>query len=149
MFMAAIGATYDNDTVQLGEYLDLFHPDANPLGVGDPLLIHAVLQKSHAAAKLLLERGANIYSTTDLGDNALHMVSKWGDLKMAQLLLAHQKNLDVLAQEDFTAINYAMAFRNYDIANALYRAGASVDIADSTFHLTARERAAQAKFKLE
>ena len=50
-------------------------------------------------------------------------------------------DIDLKGQDDFTAVNYAMSFKNYEIAKMLAKLGTSLEIADGIFHLTAKDRA--------
>ena len=107
--------------------------------MGDFALTYAIARENMDAAKILLEHGADPLAADYPGDNALHVGARRGNIELVRLLLDYQKDLDATGQDGFSAINYAMAFNHFEIARILHEAGASIDIPDFVFHMTARQ----------
>lgn len=114
---------------------------ANAVLGGDTAFFYSINQENYGAARILLDEGVDPEQKNDLGDNALHLAAKWNIKGLMGLVLDYQKNLDIVGQDGFTAINYAAAFGNYQIAKILAAKGANADIKDDIFHMSARERA--------
>lgn len=114
---------------------------ANAVLDGDSAFIYAIDQKNYHAAKILLDAGVDPNQKNVLGDNALHLAAKWNIKELLDIILSYPIDLNIIGQDGFTAINYAAAFGNYDVAHTLASKGANPDIKDEVFHLSARQRA--------
>ena len=105
----------------------------------EPLLLYILDWEEIDFMKLLLEEGVDYYVTDLVGNNALHKSSLRGDIEFVKLLIQYQRNLDVKGSDGLTALNYAAAWKHWDVVEALLEAGADPDISDD-FGGTARSR---------
>ena len=111
------------------------------------VLIYALAWNKIKAAEILLKHGADPLVPDALGDNALHRAAKWGGETQVKLVLNFIKNdadVNIKAQEGFTALNYAFCFANYGGARLLLQRGADPNIPDDVFHATALMRTLRA-----
>jgi ankyrin repeat protein len=65
-------------------------------------LLHAALTKQLAAARVLLEAGANVEAKEEGGLRALHLAAESGDLDMIRLLVDHHATIDAKADDGST-----------------------------------------------
>lgn len=145
--MAMFMAIFDNrldDVAHLAEQ-GLYNVDID----GDTAFMYAIDKKNYRAARILLDKGADPNQKNSLGDNALHLAAKWNIRELLNLMLDYDIDLDAIGQDGFTAINYALAFGNYDIAKKLAQRGANLDIKDDVYHMSAAERAKRDGTKLQ
>ncbi|MDR0213954.1 MAG: ankyrin repeat domain-containing protein [Comamonas sp.] len=107
--------------------------------MGDYALIYSFYQKRYDMTSLLLRLGADPYVKTFLGDNVLHLASKYGPLSLVKEICQYQGDLNVLGQDGFAAVNYALYFKNFEIAKFLFKSGASLSIKDDVTGISAKE----------
>lgn len=108
---------------------------------GESAFMYAINQENYNAARILLDAGVDPAQKNELGDNALHLAAKWNKKELLALILNYPIDLNIIGQDGFTAVNYAAAFGNYDIAKILLSKGADPDIKDDVFYMSARQRA--------
>jgi ankyrin repeat protein len=65
-------------------------------------LLHAALTKQLAAARVLLDAGANVEAKEEGGLRALHLAAESGDLDMIRLLVDHHATIDAKADDGST-----------------------------------------------
>ena len=65
-------------------------------------LLHAALTKQLAAARTLLDAGANVEASEEGGLRALHLAAESGDLEMIRLLVDHHATIDAKADDGST-----------------------------------------------
>jgi ankyrin repeat protein len=100
-------------------------------------LMFAVRKSNIEIIRLLIEAGANMYAKNDLGDMAIHLAAKSGDISAVKVFYEQGCNLDVMGQSA-TPIGYALRFGQIQVATYLAKCGADIDIADE-FGVTARD----------
>jgi ankyrin repeat protein len=108
-------------------------------------LIYASMGNNAVAAKWLLDNGADMYAQNIFDDTAFHMAAKKGFLDIVKSFCEHGVNIDVVGQEGFTSLNYAVNFEFDDVAAYLIGRGASIDIPDDVFHKTPLDRIREKK----
>jgi ankyrin repeat protein len=65
-------------------------------------LLHAALTKQLAAARVLLDAGANVEASEEGGLRALHLAAESGDVEMIRLLVDHHATIDAKADDGKT-----------------------------------------------
>ena len=78
-----------------------------------------------AAAKALIEAGADVNSLDAEGTPILHVAVSNGQLETVKLLLAHQVKLKAKDQYGLTALVYALKGQHSEMATLLKAAGGS------------------------
>lgn len=125
-------AAQDGDAERLKALLALdkrYLNDLNTAG-GDTALTSAVTGKHYAAAKVLLEAGADPSKANQLLLSPLLSAVSNADEKMVDLLLPYEPNLDFLGTASTPALHVAIAQNENAIARKLLVAGASPDVED-------------------
>ncbi|WP_162240427.1 MULTISPECIES: ankyrin repeat domain-containing protein [unclassified Acidovorax] len=115
--------------------------DVNLVSIYDGLtyLMIAVQKSDARAVRVLIEGGANLYAKNDLGDMAIHLAAKSGNLIIAKTFYELGCDLNVMGQSA-TPLSYALRFGWFELAKYLAGCGADIDLADE-FGITARELA--------
>ena len=100
-------------------------------------LMLAVRKSNVEIIKLLIEAGANFDAKNDVGDMAIHLAAKSGDISVMKAFYEKGCDLDLMGQSA-TPIGYALRFGRLEVAKFLVKCGANIDVADE-FGVTARE----------
>jgi uncharacterized protein len=82
------------------------NPNASDVSGWSPL-IRAAEESNDEIAQMLLERGADVHHTTELGETALHRAGGWG-LEVARLLLEHGADPNAVTREGRTPLMVAV-----------------------------------------
>lgn len=130
-------AIYNDDLTALGKALERF--DINYYqedSFGETPLIYAVMMEKDRIVEWLLDHGADMYSKNIFDDTAFHLAAKKGYFPMVRSFCEHGIMIDVVGQEGFTALNYAVWRDHNEIAAYLIEQGASLDIPDAFFNKT-------------
>lgn len=93
---------------------------------GNEAFLDAVRMEDVAAARSLLEAGANPNSGDLLG-RAIHYATATGDLEMIRLLLSQDADIDATDSNGRTALFLSIAFSHNDVARLLIREGANLE----------------------
>lgn len=96
-----------------------------------PLILAAERPDNTAIIKLLLDNGAEINATNDLGRTALIEAASIGDVPNVVLLLQYKPDLGVVTFADETALTFAVVNEYAAVVTALLGAGADVNWRDS------------------
>jgi ankyrin repeat protein len=83
----------------------------------------AVLGDAVSAAKLLLDRGANVGLPEEGGFQALHLAVETGDARLVELLLDHGADIHARAEDGTTPLGVAMKKGRDAMATLLRRRG--------------------------
>lgn len=136
-------AIYYNDIPTLEKYIDIY--GTNTIGYflsepGETPLFAAVRDEQPNAVDWLINAGADMYFKNPFQDNVLHLAARKGLLDIVEMLCEHNMLLDIIGQDGFTALNWAIHMRHDDVAICLINHGASLDIPDSEFSESPRDR---------
>ncbi len=107
-------------------------PDALPelfaRGASMPpnIMIEAAQYRQVRAARLLLDRGADVNAQTSYKETALYKAALNGDMPMVQLLLDRGARIETQNQER-SPLNLAASYGRLDIVRAMLRRGVSSD----------------------
>lgn len=96
-----------------------------------PLILAAEHPGNTAVIELLLERGARINATNQLGRTALVEAASIGDLPNVALLLSYKADLSVVTNEQETPLTFAVVNEYPSVVKALLAAGADVNWKDT------------------
>ncbi len=125
------GRTAAETLLDMGEEIDACD------SAGETPLMRAVSRYKNAEmVALLLEKGASVSATNELGQTALHLAAQDGHVDAVTLLLAHHASIDVADETGATtldaAVETALTHHSADrrnkaveVATALVKAGAS------------------------
>ena len=91
-------------------------------------LVIAVLDNRRAAARLLLDRGANPNLAGSDGATPLMAAAMVGSLPLLQLLLEAKAEVNATTPKGFTAFHAACLYNQPDCAEALVRAGCDTSL---------------------
>jgi ankyrin repeat protein len=120
-----------------GEYsFDFFSDGAFP----ETPLIYAVMMKKDRLVDFILNKKADMYARNIFGDTAFHLAAKKGFLEIVKSFCEHGVSIDVVGQDGFTSLNYAINFGFDNVAAYLIEHGASLNISDNIFHKTPLDR---------
>jgi ankyrin repeat protein len=108
-------------------------------------LIYSVMMEKPRLAQWLLEHGANMYAKNIFGDTAFHLSAKKGYLEIVKYFCNHNIDLDIVGDEENTALNYAVTFSHDEVAKYLIEQGASLKIPDNIFNKTPLDRIREKK----
>lgn len=94
----------------------------------------------HAAAtmgyihdiRFLVEKGANVNATDDLGWAPLHSAAAWGHLEVARYLIEKGANVNVRDVDDLTPLHMAVLMNQLRVARLLIKSNASVNAKDKS-----------------
>jgi len=86
--------------------------------------VDAILERVKQTADFGYVEFSDINATNALGDNALHIAVRWGDLEAARILLAHGINVNQKGEEGYTPLHEACSRGNKDIVKLLLESGA-------------------------
>lgn len=100
-------------------------------GRGYTALILAVYNNQYAAAKLLLDAGANPDLKDNMGNTALMGIGFKGGADLAKLLLESGADANVTNHNDATALVFAATFGHTDVIRELLAYGADKSLADN------------------
>jgi ankyrin repeat protein len=114
-------------------------------GNGETPLIYAVMMEKSRLVQWLLDHGANMYAKNIFGDTAFHLAAKKGYPKIVKLFCDHSIDLDIVGDEENTALNYAVTFCHDEVAEYLIEQGASLKIPDNIFNKTPLDRIREKK----
>ncbi|GHT87935.1 hypothetical protein AGMMS49960_05540 [Betaproteobacteria bacterium] len=103
-------------------------------------LIYAVMMVKPRLVQCLLEHGANMYARNISNDTAFHLAASKGHLDIVKLFCDHGIDLNIVGDEENTALNYAVTFCHDEIAEYLIGQGASLEIPDNIFNKTPLDR---------
>ncbi len=84
----------------------------------------AILEQVKGTADFGYVEFPDINSKNYLGENALHIVVRWGDYEAAKLLIAHGIDVNQKGEEDYTPLHYACSYGRKEIAELLLENGA-------------------------
>lgn len=105
--------------------------------LGTPLHV-AVSEQNEAAARLLIEHGADIEAPSELnGMRALHIASRFGDVPMISMLLERGATIDARSGSDRTALQIASQTGRLEVVKLLLERGADFDAIESVEGLSA------------
>ena len=100
-------------------------------GDGVSALMHACLNGQTKAAKLLLERGAQVDLLDDEEEmSALGMASLFGHTEVVELLLERGAQVDLQNSDGWSALMWASITGQTEVAKLLLERGAQVDLLD-------------------
>ncbi len=91
--------------------------------IGDPALVVAAEQDRTDIAQLLLERGADIDVRGVYKQTALIRASRSGNERVVRLLLAKKANVDLIDEDGWTTLGWAVASDNKPIIAMLRQVG--------------------------
>ena len=95
-------------------------------------LIWAAFSGSQACAQFLLENRANVDSADNDGWTPLHfLVSRWDDVRLLNLLISHQANLNAINNARATSLGVAVFNKRYKTASKLLEVGVDVQQQDA------------------
>ncbi len=128
--------------------------DLGSKGEGEGQLPQVPASNRLAAAKILLENGAEVDAKDGSGETALKMAAESGSLDSAKLLLNRGADVNARGIMDMTSLMIAARRRNLDMVKLLVQHGAYIDAQDRggrTALMQAAERGALgvAKYLLE
>lgn len=86
--------------------------------------ILAILEQVKETADFGYVDFSDINATNELGENALHIVVRWGDYEAAKLLIAHGINVNQKGEEEYTPLHYACEYGRKDFVQLLLENGA-------------------------
>lgn len=99
---------------------------------GNDLLLHHVeRQDFNAVARVLADDGAQINAVNRAGESALHIATKTGNVHLVELLTTYKPNLNLLSKKEtggLSALHFACRMDHLEVAKALVKAGANVNI---------------------
>ena len=99
-------------------------------------LIYAVMMEKERLVDWLLGQGADMYARNIFEDTAFHLAAKKGYLEMVKMFCEYGVDMDMVGQEGFTALNYAVKFGFDEVAEFLIKQGASLNVPDDVFKET-------------
>jgi ankyrin repeat protein len=108
-------------------------------------LIYAVMMEKPRLVQWLIEHGANMYAKNIFGDTAFHLAAKKGYSEIVKSFCDHSIDLDIVGDEENTALNYAVTFGHDEVAAYLIEQGASLKIPDNIFNKTPLDRIREKK----
>ena len=138
--VAIFHAIYNDDLVALEKELTRFNINFYIDQFGETPLLYAVMMEKYRMVDCLLDHGADMYIKNIFGDTAFHLAAKSGYFDMVRSFCAHNIMIDVVGQEGFTALNYAVWLDFTNIAKFLIERGASLNIPDDVAHKTPLDR---------
>lgn len=105
-------------------------PEALKGQQGQPPLILALQSGQTAAAKKLIELGADLTATNNQGHSVLHWAIMRRNDEMVQTLIDKEVDLDVKDRNQYTPLIMAIYYGNTDAAKKLLEADCRVDVED-------------------
>lgn len=132
-------AIFYDDIKRIGKAVEKYGINAVNHDMETPL-IYAVMMEKCQIVNWLLAHGADMYLRNIFGDTAFHLAAKKGLLDIVDSFCVREIQLDILGDEGYTALNYAVTFDHDNVAKLLIKKGASLAIADDLFHKTPLDR---------
>jgi ankyrin repeat protein len=86
--------------------------------------VQAILDRVKQTADFGYVDFSDINATNELGDNALHCVSVWGDYEAARILVVHGIKVNQKGEEAYTPLHVACLHGHKDIVRLLLESGA-------------------------
>ena len=111
-----------NGNTQLVEWFLLRSGNKVPLGA----LFQAISQRNHDMVKVLLQNGANVNETGELGWTALMQASYLGDSAVVSTLL--NRKVDHINERKMSALMFAAQCKHAEVVTLLLKAGANVNL---------------------
>lgn len=133
-WLEAYDALYQNSLDQLKHVVEkygihnLHDPDE-----WDPTPLFIAVKDQHLwAVEYLLSQGMSMFIVNLFDDTAFHIAAKYYSLEMIKIFYHYGMNINMQGQDNSTPLNYAVRFKNYDVAIFLMQKGAAIDIRDDT-----------------
>ena len=116
---------------EMKSYLEQNPKDINSKNqAGFTGLTLACYRGNDAVAFFLLQNGADINYVTDSGSALTGAVVK-GNIRVVELLIANNANLDLQEASGLTALHFAVQFRNFTMITLLLKSTANPNIKDN------------------
>lgn len=129
-------ATLENDQTAIHEAFKNGADDDVKNQFGNTALMLAAEYNKLLAAKTLINEGVNV-DTNDQGYTALIWAASSSNLEIAQLLVEHKADPNIVYKKDLTALSYACHRGDVDIVRLLLLHGADVS-SDETYNAVKR-----------
>jgi ankyrin repeat protein len=85
----------------------------------------ALLEKIKSTADFSYVDFDDVNATNCLGENALHIAVRWGDLQAVKLLIQSGVDINKHGEEGYTPLHYACAYANPEMVELLLQSGAN------------------------